>query len=115
MNMMSTIGRGCDTAVDALRAEFGAVLAERIIEAEAVDFLWESRVAERYLGQHVGWDFDDEDASQDLSRVAILSVLDGRSYVGMCLVDGEGVAVELLWKRSFERREGAEFELLRAR
>jgi hypothetical protein len=53
MNMMSTIGRGCDAAVDALRAEFGAVLAERIIEAEAVDFLWESRVAERYLGQQV--------------------------------------------------------------
>ncbi|MEA3017007.1 MAG: hypothetical protein QOI38_1729 [Sphingomonadales bacterium] len=115
MNMMSTIGRGCDAAVDALRAEFGAVLAERIIEAEAVDFLWESRVAERYLGQQVGWDFDDEDAAQDLSRVAILSVLDGRWYVGMCLVDGEGVAVDLLWKRSFERREGAEFELLRAR
>jgi hypothetical protein len=115
MNMMSTIGRGCDAAVGALRAEFGAVLAERIIEAEAVDFLWESRVAERYLGQQVGWDFDDEEASQDLSRIAILSVLDGRWYAGVCLVDGEGTAVELLWKQHFDSRRDAEVELLRAR
>jgi hypothetical protein len=115
MNMMSTIGRGCDAAVDALMAEFGAVLAERIIEAEAVDFLWESRVAERYLGQQVGWDFDDEDACRDLSRVAILSTLDGRWYAGMCLVDGEGAAVELVWKRLFDSRGEAEVELLRAR
>jgi hypothetical protein len=115
MNMMSTIGRGCDAAVDALRAEFGAVLAERIIEAEAVDFLWDGRVAERYLGQHVGGDIDHEDASQDLSRVAILSVLDGRWYAGVCLVDGEGTAVELLWKRHFHSRGDAEIGLLRAR
>lgn len=115
MNMMSTIGRCCDAAMDALRAEFGAVLAERIIEAEAVDFLWESRVAERYLGQQVSWDFDDEDASRDLSRVAILSALGARWYTGMCLVDGEGSAVELLWKRLFESRGEAEVELLRAR
>ena len=78
MNMMTTIGRSCDAAIDALRAEFGAVLAERIIEAEAVDFLWDARVRERYLGQQIGWEFDDVDASQELSRVAICSVLDGR-------------------------------------
>ena len=115
MNMMTTIGRGCDAAIDALRAEFGAVLAERIIEAEALDFLWEARVGERYLGQQIGFDFEDEDAPQELSRVAILSVLDGRWYTAMCLADGEGAAVELLWKRQFQRREEAEFELLRAR
>ncbi len=67
MNMISTMGPGCDAAVDALRAEFGAVLAERIFEAEAVDFLWEARVRERYLGQQIGWGFDDEDGSQELS------------------------------------------------
>lgn len=115
MNMMSTIGRGCDATVDALRAEFGAVLAERIIEAEAVDFLWGARVRERYLGQRIGWDFDDEDASRELSRIAILSVLDGRWYIGACLVDGEGTAVELLWKRRVQSRGEAEIELLRAR
>jgi hypothetical protein len=115
MNMMTTIGRGCDVAIDALRAEFGAVLAERIIEAEAVDFLWEARVRERYLGQQIGFDFDDEDPSQEFSRIAILSVLGGRWYAGMCLADGEGAAVELLWKRQFQDREEAEFELLRTR
>ena len=115
MNMMTTIGRSSDAAIDALRAEFGAVLAERIIEAEALDFLWEARVRERYLGQQIGFDFDDDDASQELSRVAILSALDGRWYTGMCLVDGEGAAVELLWKRQFQSRGEAEIELLRAR
>jgi hypothetical protein len=118
MNMMTMMGRGCDVAVDALRAEFGAVLAERIIEAEALDFLWDARVRERYLGQHFGSGFDDNDddeASQEFSRVAILSMLDGSWYAGMCLVDGEGVAVELLWKRQYGCRAEAEFKLLGAR
>jgi hypothetical protein len=115
MNMISSMERGCDAAIDVLRAEFGGILAERIIEAEAVDFLWEARVRERYLGQQAASEFDDEDASQELSRVAILSVLEGRWYAGLCLVNGEGAAVELLWKRAFESRGEAEFELLRAR
>jgi hypothetical protein len=115
MSMISTIGCRCDAAVDALRAEFGAVLAERIIDAEAVDFLWEARVREGYLGQQIGLDLDDEEASEELSRMAILSILEGRWYVGMCLVDGEGAAVELLWKRQFPGRGEAELELLRAR
>jgi hypothetical protein len=115
MNMMMTIGRSCDDAIDALRAEFGAVLAERIVEAEAADFLWESRIAERYLGQQIGLEMGDENASQELSRVAFLSMLDGCWYVVLCLVDGEGAAIELLWKRGFECRAEAESELLRAR
>jgi hypothetical protein len=44
-----------------------------------------------------------------------LSSLEGRWYTGMCLVDGEGAAVDLLWKRRFQSRGEAEFELLRAR
>jgi hypothetical protein len=115
MNMMTTIGRGCDAAIDSLRAEFGAVLAQRIIEAEALDFLWEARVRARYLGQRIGWDFDEEEVSQELSRVVILSELDGRWHVALCLVDGEGAAVELLWKRQFQSRGEAEIELLLAR
>jgi hypothetical protein len=115
MNMMATIGRGCDVAIEVLRAEFGGILAERIIEAEALEFLWDARVREHYLGQQIGWDFDDEDASQELSRIAILSILDDRWYAAMCLVDGEGIAVELLWKRRFDTPGEAEIELLRAR
>ena len=68
MNTISAMGQvGCEAAVEALRAEFGAVLAARIMEAEALDFLWEARVRERYLGQHFGLD---DDCDAELSRVA---------------------------------------------
>jgi hypothetical protein len=67
------------------------------------------------LGQQIAWDLDQEDASQELSRVAILSILDGCWNAAKCVVDGEGAAVELLWKRRFDTRAEAEFELLRAR
>jgi hypothetical protein len=116
MNMISTTGmQRCDALVDALKAEFGGILAGRILEAEAVDFLWESRVAERYLGEHIGTEFDEEDASQELSRVAILSFLDDRWHAGLCIVDGEGAAVELVWRRQFDRRAEAEIGFDRVR
>jgi hypothetical protein len=111
MTFISTMSNGsCDAVIDALRAEFGAILAQRILEAEAADFLWFGRVKERYLGQH----FSVEDGTGELSRVAILSVLDGRWHVGVCLVDGEGMADELLWRRLFENRDEAEFAFDRA-
>jgi hypothetical protein len=115
MNMLSAISkRRCDAIVDDLRAEFGAILADRIIEAEAADFLWEGRVSERYLGQHVA-SLADEEMSEDVSRIAVLSSVGGRWYVGMCLVDGEGDAVDLLWKREFDGRLDAEIALETAR
>ena len=111
MTMISAMSTGgCEAVVDALRAEFGAILAERIIEAEAADFLWDARVKARYLGEH----FCLEDGSEELSRVAILSVLACRRHVGLCLVDGEGRAVELLWKRSFDSQDEAEVAFERA-
>jgi hypothetical protein len=115
MNMMSAGFSRCDVLVDAIRAEFGGILAERILEAEGLDFLWEARVSERYLGQHIGDGVDYEEQSRELSRIAVLGRFDGRWHVGTCLVDGEGAAVELLWKRKFERRQEAESELLQAR
>lgn len=103
MNMMTRIGqRRGDVQMDAIRAEFGAIIAERILEAEAADFLWDARVRERYLGQYFGAIGDEEDASQDISRIAFLSLFDGAWYAGIGLVNGEGVAVDLLWKRAFE-------------
>ena len=102
-----TIG-GSEARVEALHAEFGAVLAARIIEAEAVDFLWDARVKERYLGQHFDVCFDDEEGERELSRIVILSFLDGRWHAGACLVDGDGRAADLLWKESFSRRMEAE-------
>ncbi len=77
MNMMTTIGqRRGDVQMDAIRAEFGAIVAETILEAEAADFLWEARVQERYLGQHADVICDEEDASQDISRIAFLSLFE---------------------------------------
>ena len=116
MNMipMNLTGQ-CDARIDALRAEFGGILADRILEAEAADFLWESRVLERYLGQHVDAVSSDESMFEDVSRVAFLSLLDGRWHAGICLVDGEGAAVDLLWKRAFNAGEEAEYAFIHAR
>jgi hypothetical protein len=115
MNMISTIGNArCDALVEGLRAEFGAIMADRIIEAEATDFLWETRLKERYLGQHIDAVFGLVDDELEFARIAVLSVLGGRWHVAACLVDGEGAAVDLLWKKSFEDREQADAAFERA-
>lgn len=111
---MKPMGR-CDARIDALRAELGGILADRILEAEAADFLWESRVLEHYLGQHIDAVSSDESMSEDVSRVAFLSFLDGRWHAGICLVDGEGAAVDLLWKCAFDAGEEAEYAFIHAR
>ena len=116
MNIISSVEMDrCGALVDALRAELGGVLAERVIEAEAADFLWESRLRERYLGQHIDPFSDDELAFSEVSRIAFLSFLDGRWHAGTCLVDGEGAARELLWKSTFWSSEEAEIAFLQAR
>jgi hypothetical protein len=116
MNIISTIEIGrCEALVDALRAELGGVLAQRVIEAEAAEFLWESRVRERYLGQHFDAVDDQEFPSEEVSRIGFLSLLDGCWHAGICLVDGEGSATELLWKRTFGSSEEAEIAFVKAR
>lgn len=55
-----------------------------------------------------------EEDELELARVAILAFLDGRWHVSACLVDGEGRAVDLLWKRSFDDREEAQAAFDRA-
>src|SRR4051794_6482495 len=97
----ATGNRLCDRRVEEFRAEFGMVLADRIIEAEAVDFLWEARVLERYLGQQCGSEWMGDEQDREISRVAILSCLAGSWSAGLCLVDGDGVPVELVWRQSF--------------
>jgi hypothetical protein len=116
MNIISSVGVGrCEALVDALRAELGGVLAERVIEAEAADFLWESRLRERYLGQHFDAFGEDYGSCEDISRIAFLSFLDGGWRAGICLVDGEGLAMELVWKRAFGSCEEAEVAFAQAR
>ena len=106
-NSATANGRG-EAIVEGLRAEFGAIVAERILEAEAADFLWEARLKERYLGQHIDLGFDVDEHETELARVAIVSFLGGRWHAATCLVDGEGAAVDLLWKERFDTREAAE-------
>ena|SRR5690348_5895835 len=116
MNIISTVAMGrCEAVVDALRAELGGVLAERVIEAEAAEFLWESRLRERYLGQHFDAIAEENLSPEEVSRIAFLSVLDGRWHAGICLVDGEGSATELLWKRTFGTFEEAAIAFVQAR
>jgi hypothetical protein len=108
MTMISAVANGrCEALVEGLRAEFGAILADRILEAEAADYLWEARLKERYLGQHLDVGLCDDEDERELARVAILSFLGGVWHAASCLVDGEGMAVDLLWKRSFDSRDAA--------
>jgi hypothetical protein len=109
MTMISAVAEARGEAlVEGLRAEFGAILADRILEAEAADYLWEARLKERYLGQHLDVGFGDDEDERELSRVAVLSVLGGVWYVASCLVDREGMPADLLWKRNFDSRRAAE-------
>ena len=115
MTMISAIANGrCDALVEGLRAEFGAILADRILEAEAADYLWEARLKERYLGQHFDVGFCSDEGERELARVAVLSFLGGFWYAACCLIDGEGMAVDLLWKRNFDNDEAAEAAFERA-
>jgi hypothetical protein len=116
MNIISTVEIGrCEAILHALRAELGGVLADRVIESEAADFLWDSRLRERYLGQHVDALDDDELSEAEVSRIAFLSFLDSCWHAGICLVDGEGAAVELVWTRKFGSSEEAEIAFVEAR
>ena len=115
MTMISALASDrCDALVEGLRAEFGAILADRILEAEAADYLWEARLKERYLGQHIDVGFCNDADETELARVAIMSCLGGRWHTASCLVDGEGMAVDLLWKRSFDSCEAAQAAFDRA-
>ena len=115
MTMISAIpNRRCDMVADALRAEFGVVLAARIMEAEAADFLWDARIRERYLGQHLDVGLVHDDEEMELARIAVLSLLGGRWHVAACLVDGDGLAVDLLWKQKFDDLNEAEAAFDRA-
>lgn len=109
MTMISAMTDGIFSArIEALEAEFGAILAARIVDTEALDFIWEARVKECYLGQHFDVSFPPDDEDVELSRVAVLSRFGKYWHAGVCLVDGEGQATDLLWKQNFEHRELAE-------
>lgn len=93
--------------VSGLEVEFchdvGESLAHRFLEAEETDFLWDARVRERWICADES--ADDEDI--DLDRVRIFGQLDGRWFVAVMIVDGDGNAHCVISKREFGRRRQA--------
>lgn len=110
MTMFQPIGIASDrvvaTLVAGLEIEFGRgageALAQRFLEAEESDFLRDARVSERWLGEYQAQD----EEGFELDRVAIIGRLDGRWFVAVSIVDGDGNAQGLMGRRSFrsERR-----------
>ncbi|WP_296615773.1 hypothetical protein [Sphingomonas sp.] len=90
-----------------LEVEFGhvagAALAARFLAAEEVDFYWEARSDERWIGCYEQRDEDDV----ELDRVAILGTLAGRWFVATMIVDGDGNPRGMMGKRTFRRRSDA--------
>jgi len=117
--VMEAIGTASDRVLNALIAgltlEFGhdagEGLAQRFLDAEECDFLWDVRISERWVG---GWEAESEDGIE-LDRVRILARLDRKWIVATLLVDGDGNPQGLLGRRDFTRRTGAEQAYLDAR
>ncbi|MDT8760565.1 hypothetical protein MZO42_17830 [Sphingomonas psychrotolerans] len=93
--------------ISGLEIEFGrqagAALAARFLEAEEVDFHWDARLQERWLGSYPGSD----EAEFELDRVQVLGRIDGRWFVAVMVVDGDGNAHGMLGKRSFRSAKRA--------
>src|SRR3546814_8202635 len=94
--MMQSVGMASDRVmaalVSGLEIEFGRgageALAQRFLEAEEIDFHWDAREQERWIGTYES--AGDEDF--ELDRVAIVGRLDGQWFVAMMIVDGDGNA-----------------------
>lgn len=105
MSMMQSISEASDRVmaalVSGLEIEFGRsvgeALAQRFLEAEEVDFHWDARVRERWIGTYESA----EDEEFELDRVAIFGRLDGKWFVAVMIVDGDGNAHGMMGKRDF--------------
>lgn len=89
----------------------GAALADHFLAAEESDFLWDARGEERWLGSYEGLGEDD----LELDRIAIWGRLDGRWFMAIMLVDGEGMPRETITKRICHSRDAARKEMVDAR
>lgn len=112
MAYVQSIGAASDRVMAALTSgleiEFGRgageALAQRFLEAEETDFHWDARVQERWCGAYHG----DLEEGLELDRIRIFGRLDGRWFVAMMIVDGDGNAHGMMGKRMFKRRREAE-------
>jgi hypothetical protein len=102
------------TLIAGLEIEFGRGagegLAHHFLEAEEVDFHWDARESERWLGSYES--IDDEDDALD--RVAICGRLDGQWFVATMIVDGDGQAHGMLGCRTFGSGKSARAALATA-
>lgn len=93
--------------VSDLEIEFGrgagAALAQRFLDAEEVDFHWDARRAERWVGAYESM----EDDGIELDRIAIWGQLHGEFFTAMMIVDGDGIAQAMMGRRSFESEKAA--------
>lgn len=78
-------------------------LAQHFLDAEEVDFHWDARVSERWLGAYEAQNNDDI----ELDRVAVLGFLDGRWFVATIIVDGGGNPHFMLGCRKFRGETAA--------
>lgn len=105
MGMVQGIGSASDrivgTLVDGLELEFGRgageALAHRFLDAEKVDFHWDARVLERWIGAYES--ADDEDF--ELDQIAICGRLNGEWFCATMLVDGEAQAHGMIGCRPY--------------
>lgn len=111
MSMYQSIGTASDrvmaTLMAGLEIEFGRgageALAQRFLDAEETDFLWDARIEERWIGSYES--IYDEDL--ELDRIAICGQLDGRWFASVMLVDGDGMAHGTMGKRYCGSRRSA--------
>jgi hypothetical protein len=111
MSMMQSVGVASDRVmvalISGLEIEFGRgvgeALAHRFLEAEEVDFHWDARVQERWIG---AYESSDEEGVE-LDRIAIIGRLDGKWFMAVMIVDGEGNAHGMMGKRIFGRESEA--------
>lgn len=118
MGMVDSIGTASDRVLETLKSgleiEFGRgageALAHRFLRAEEVDFHWDARVEERWIGAYESVDDDDF----ELDRIAICGRLDGIWFSATMLVDGDGEAHGMTGYRTFRSLADARKAMLDA-
>lgn len=97
----NVVDRVMEALVTGLELEFGRgagdALAHRFLAAEEVDFRWDARTEERWLGAYESA----EDEDFELDRIAIWGRLDGKWFCATMLVDGNGRAHGMMGCREF--------------
>lgn len=102
------------TLIAGLEIEFGRGagegLAQQFMDAEEVDFRWDARGEERWLGAYEGHDGD----SFALDRIAICGRLDSEWFMATMIVDGDGAAHGMLGCRTFRSARSAREAMAKA-